>query len=401
MEAWTARSIPGRARHWGRQRTVLGPKSHIKGVENVFRIKTISAFLFRFPAVLPLVLLGTCCSGLSAQAAPNQPPASWAIAIHGGAGEAEWLNMDAATAEAYRAALERALASGAAVLKDHGTAIDAVQAAVEVLEDTSLFNAGRGSAFAANGTNEMDASIMNGADLAGAGTAGVHFTRHPIRLARAVMERTPYVLMVGAGADAFSKDQHLEQEPPSYFFTEMRWKEFEDVMRKSTTGPCLHAPPGSRQHRLARRRETPFWIRLRSSRTVSARWVLWRETARVTSPLRHPPGACRESCRGGLATLPSWAPEPMLTIVVVRFPEPASASTSSAFRLLTRSISTAGRATLRKRPPISSSTRTSPHCQVARAVSSSSPPPEYPSGVTTLWECSMRVRSKAVHPRSG
>jgi beta-aspartyl-peptidase (threonine type) len=122
--------------------------------------------------------------------------------------------------------------------------MDAVQAAVEVLEDDPLFNAGRGSAFAADGTNEMDASIMNGVDTTGAGVAGVHFTRHPIRLARAVMEHTQYVLMAGPGADAFSKQQGLEQEPPGYFFTEMRWKEFEDVMRKSNR-PIPARPAGA------------------------------------------------------------------------------------------------------------------------------------------------------------
>ncbi len=167
-----------------------------------------------------------------AQASPQKAREGWALAIHGGAGAAEWLHMDQATADAYHASLARALAAGTAVLQDHGSAIDAVQAAVEVLEDDPLFNAGRGSAFAADGTNEMDASLMNAADLAGAGVAGVHFTRHPIRLARAVMEHSPYVLMVGLGADAFSKAQGLEQQPPSFFFTEMRWKEFEDVMRQ-------------------------------------------------------------------------------------------------------------------------------------------------------------------------
>jgi L-asparaginase / beta-aspartyl-peptidase len=157
----------------------------------------------------------------------------WAIEIHGGAGEAEWLNMDQPTADAYRASLAHALAAGTAVLEKNGAAMDAVQAAVEVLEDDPLFNAGRGAAFAADGTNEMDASIMNGADISGAGVAAVHSTRHPIELARAVMQHTAYVLMAGPGADAFSKQQGLEQEPPSFFFTEMRWKEFEEVMRKS------------------------------------------------------------------------------------------------------------------------------------------------------------------------
>lgn len=170
---------------------------------------------------------------LLAHAAPAPPAHAWAIAIHGGAGEEEWLHMDPATAKAYHASLARALAAGAAVLQKHGHAIDAVEAAVEVLEDDPLFNAGRGSAFAADGTNEMDASIMDGSDLAGGGVAGLHFTRHPIAAARAVMEHTPYVLLAGPGADAFSKAQGLQQEPPSYFFTEMRWQEFEGVMRAS------------------------------------------------------------------------------------------------------------------------------------------------------------------------
>lgn len=166
--------------------------------------------------------------------ARTQPHSSqWAIAIHGGAGEAEWQNMSPGTARAYHDSLAQALAAGAAVLQRGGKAIDAVQAAVEVLEDDPLFNAGRGSAFAADGTNEMDAAIMNGADLAGGGVACIHSTRHPIQAARAVMEHTPYVLMAGPGADEFSREQHLQQEPPSYFFTEMRWHEFEDVMRAS------------------------------------------------------------------------------------------------------------------------------------------------------------------------
>ncbi len=183
-------------------------------------------------AILAALLTGTSLvAGAKKPAAPKATP--WAIAIHGGAGEAEWLRMDAPTAAAYHASLQKALTAGAAVLARKGTAMDAVEAAVEVLEDDPLFNAGRGSAFTAAGTNEMDAAIMDGKDLAGAGVAGVHVTRHPVALARTVMERTPYVLLVGRGADAFSKAQGLAQEPPSFFFTEMRWKEFEGVMRAS------------------------------------------------------------------------------------------------------------------------------------------------------------------------
>lgn len=201
-------------------------------------------FAQSFRTILRLSLCCLLLTGvLTAQSSQAKPATGWAIEIHGGAGEAEWLNMDAATAKAYHESLERALAAGSAVLKKHGAALDAVQAAVQVLEDDPLFNAGRGSAFAADGTNEMDASIMNGIDLTAGGVAGVHYTRHPIQLARAVMEHTQYVLMTGPGADAFSKQQGLEQEPQSYFFTEMRWKEFEDVMRKSGR-PIPQRPAG-------------------------------------------------------------------------------------------------------------------------------------------------------------
>src|SRR5947209_13813581 len=182
---------------------------------------------------LVLIAQAACLPPLMAQSAAERPTTTWAIAIHGGAGEAEWLSMDAATAAAYRDSLSRALAAGTAVLQKQGTALDAVQAAVEVLEDDPLFNAGRGAAFAADGSNEMDASLMNGKDLTGGGVAGVHFTRHPIALARAVMEHTQYVLMTGSGADAFSKSQGLEQQPPNFFFTDMRWNEFAAVMRNS------------------------------------------------------------------------------------------------------------------------------------------------------------------------
>jgi beta-aspartyl-peptidase (threonine type) len=184
--------------------------------------------------LLPFLPLLTC---LVAQAAPNEkaksPAAPWAIEIHGGAGESEWEHMDAATATAYHDSLAKALAAGSAVLKQHGKALDAIEAAVKVLEDDPLFNAGRGSAFAADGKNEMDASLMDGATLAAGSVADVQFTRHPISLARAVMEHTPYVMMVGPGADEFSKAQGLEQEPPAFFFTEMRWQEFVSVMKAS------------------------------------------------------------------------------------------------------------------------------------------------------------------------
>ena len=180
--------------------------------------------------LLSLLFLAACSPSTLAQpAAPHMT--KWAIAIHGGGGEEEWQHMDAATAAAYHASLARALDAGAAVLSKGGRAIDAVEAAIKVLEDDPLFNAGRGAAFDALGKNEMDAAIMDGATLQAGAVADVSATKNPIALARAVMEHSPYVMMVGPGADAFAISQHLPQMPPSYFFTEMRWQELLGVLR--------------------------------------------------------------------------------------------------------------------------------------------------------------------------
>ena len=139
--------------------------------------------------------------------------------------------MDATTAAAYHASLARALDAGTAVLSKGGRSIDAVETAIKVLEDDPLFNAGRGAAFDSLGRTEMDAAIMDGATLEAGSVADVSATKNPIALARAVMEHSPYVMMVGPGADAFAISRHLPQMPPSYFFTEMRWQELLGVLR--------------------------------------------------------------------------------------------------------------------------------------------------------------------------
>jgi beta-aspartyl-peptidase (threonine type) len=189
-----------------------------------------------------LFLLVMALASAHAQKAASHKT-KWAIAIHGGAGEEEWQHMDAATAAAYHASLERALKAGAAVLSKGGRSIDAVEAAIKTMEDDPLFNAGRGAAFDADGKNEMDAAIMDGATMEAGSVAGVSATKNPIELARAVMEHTPYVMMAGAGADAFAVSQHLQQMPPSYFFTEMRWQELLGVLRAQGK-PLPERPPG-------------------------------------------------------------------------------------------------------------------------------------------------------------
>jgi beta-aspartyl-peptidase (threonine type) len=141
--------------------------------------------------------------------------------------------MDAQTVAAYRASLSRALSGGVAKLAHGARSLDAVEAAIKVLEDDPLFNAGRGAGFDDEGKNEMDASIMDGATLQAGAVAGVCCTKNPISAARAVMERSPYVMMTGPGADTFAAKSGLPQMPPSYFFTEMRWQELLGVLKQS------------------------------------------------------------------------------------------------------------------------------------------------------------------------
>lgn len=156
---------------------------------------------------------------------------SWSFAIHGGAGVIERASLSPELDAAYRAALTRALEAGSAVLADGGSAMDAVQAAVELMEDDPLFNAGRGAVFTAAGRNELDAAVMNGHDLTAGAVAGLTRTRHPIAAARAVMERSPHVMLIGEGADAFSASVGLEQVDPSFFFNERRWQGLEQILR--------------------------------------------------------------------------------------------------------------------------------------------------------------------------
>jgi beta-aspartyl-peptidase (threonine type) len=155
---------------------------------------------------------------------PRTKTGHWAIVLHGGAGVIELASMKPETEAAYRASLKTALDAGAAVLDRGGSSLDAVEAAIRILEDDPLFNAGRGSVFTADGKIQLDAAIMDGATLKAGAVADVTRTRHPISLARAVMERSPHVFLVGEGADAFSVYAGLEQVDPSFFFTERRWQ---------------------------------------------------------------------------------------------------------------------------------------------------------------------------------
>jgi len=176
--------------------------------------------------LLPCLLL-TCLmhAGIAGAAAPPAGSHPIAIVIHGGAGTIRRSDMTPAQEAAYRQTLAQALHAGYAVLQSGGRAIDAVQAAIVVMEDSPLFNAGRGAVFTRDGRNELDAAIMDGATLQAGAVGSVQYIRNPIKLAYAVMTQTPHVMLVGEGAEQFAWAHGFQFTPESWFYTERRWKE--------------------------------------------------------------------------------------------------------------------------------------------------------------------------------
>lgn len=152
------------------------------------------------------------------------------IAIHGGAGTLPRAALASGREAAYRAGLAAALDAGYNVLDRGGTSIDAVATAVRILEDDPLFNAGRGAVLAHDGTVELDAAIMDGRDLAAGAIAGVSHIRNPIDLARAVMEHSPHVMLIGAGAEEFARTRSIETVSNDYFITDARRAEWRRVL---------------------------------------------------------------------------------------------------------------------------------------------------------------------------
>lgn len=161
-----------------------------------------------------------------------------AIVVHGGAGTIKREELGEEREQATHAALREALRSGHAVLKRGGSSIDAVTAAVRVLEDSPLFNAGKGAVFNCAGRNELDAAIMNGRTLAAGAVAGVRTTRNPVTLARLVMEKSPHVLLIGDGAESFGRQHGIEFVDPDYFYTDFRWKQLQEVQARADVKGC-------------------------------------------------------------------------------------------------------------------------------------------------------------------
>ncbi len=174
----------------------------------------------------------------------------WAIALHGGAGSRP-RDMPQQEREALEASLREALAAGRKVLSAGGSALDAVEAVVVLMEDDPLFNAGKGAVFTRAGTHELDASIMEGGALRGGAVGGVTSVKNPVKAARLVMEHSPHVLMTSAGADAFAAANGCAVVTQDYFYTDAAWRELQGALAERGLEPLakpaysIEAPPAA------------------------------------------------------------------------------------------------------------------------------------------------------------
>ncbi|MBL7827099.1 MAG: isoaspartyl peptidase/L-asparaginase, partial [Saprospiraceae bacterium] len=170
--------------------------------------------------------------------APEKLP--YSLAIHGGAGTISRAKMTPEKEAAYHAALDSALTIGETILKNGGTALDAVEKTITFLEDCPLFNAGRGAVFTHEGKNELDASIMDGITQKAGAVGGVTTVKNPIKLARAVMDQSPHVFLAGRGAEQFAAEKGIELIDPKWFYTEERWNTLQEMLeeekKKGPTG---------------------------------------------------------------------------------------------------------------------------------------------------------------------
>ena len=169
-----------------------------------------------------VLLALTICSAHWAFAQPSTAAPHFGLVVHGGAGTITKSSMTPELEKKYRDTLSRAIMTGYNILKNHGTSLDAVEAVIRILEDCPLFNAGKGAVFTHEGTNELDAAIMDGKNLKAGSVASLKHIKNPITLARMVMEKSAHVMLVGDGAESFAKEHGMELVPQSYFFTEHR-----------------------------------------------------------------------------------------------------------------------------------------------------------------------------------
>jgi beta-aspartyl-peptidase (threonine type) len=192
-------------------------------------------------------LFVTAMEAFSIETPDTLNPASGTVVfvIHGGAGTIERSSMTPEREKRYRDKLEEALKTGYGILKGGGHSLDAVEAAINLMENSGIFNAGRGAVFTNAGTNELDAAIMDGATLKAGAVAGLRHIKNPISLARMVMERSPHVMMAGAGAEAFAQRLGVELVDQKYFYTEERWKALQKA-KELESQPSNSKEPGKK-----------------------------------------------------------------------------------------------------------------------------------------------------------
>ncbi|MET4139427.1 isoaspartyl peptidase/L-asparaginase [Pedobacter sp. UYP1] len=184
---------------------------------------------------LKIIAVLLCC--FAANLAYGQE--KYVMVIHGGAGTITRKNMSPEKEAAYIAALTKALQTGYEVLKSGKTSLDAVEATIHIMEDSPLFNAGKGAVFTHDGKNEMDAAIMDGKTMMAGAVAGVTTIKNPISAARAVMEKSEHVMMVGPGAESFAKQAGIEIVDPEYFYTKERWDGLQQAIKEDSTKSVL------------------------------------------------------------------------------------------------------------------------------------------------------------------
>lgn len=169
----------------------------------------------------------------------SKPEQKYVLVVHGGAGTILKSSMTPEKEAAYTAALTEALNAGYAALQDGKSSLDAVESAIHVMENSPLFNAGKGAVFTNDGRNELDASIMDGKNLAAGAVAGVTTIKNPISAARMVMEKSEHVMMAGAGAERFAAEAGLEIVEPAYFYTPERWNGLQRALKDDSTKAVL------------------------------------------------------------------------------------------------------------------------------------------------------------------
>lgn len=192
--------------------------------------KILSVLLIYVFLVLPIMAQKGSYADIKQLQSPQNPRLGFIL--HGGAGVIKKGSITPEKEAEYRRKLEEALLAGYKALQDGKSSLDAIEIAIRILEDSPLFNAGKGAVFTNDGKNELDSSIMDGKTLGAGAVAGLHKVKNPITLARAVMEKSPHVMMVGDGAEKFAKEQGIELVPEKYFWTQERWDSLQRILKE-------------------------------------------------------------------------------------------------------------------------------------------------------------------------